>query len=177
MKMENFKSIEVCKILDIPKKRFNQYLERKQIRPSVPAGGSGYKNEFTFGDVLKIRLFQKLIEHGHTLPGASEIAFAPTSKVLTDSLQKAASELIAFKELIAEKTHSGKPLTLLGEASALPERVVWAFFKNESFTRAQMVGEFDEINSVLEGRDIALVIDFTAIAKEVIGLIKTAQGK
>jgi len=59
-----YSTLEVCKLLDTPKERLRDWMNRQFIVPSVSATGQGTKAEFSFDDICMVALFEFLLNFG-----------------------------------------------------------------------------------------------------------------
>jgi len=68
-----FRTSEVVKILSLNKNKFQDWLQRGFIRPSINISGRGGAHIFSFDDLLKIKTFMLLTEYGLCREKAKEI--------------------------------------------------------------------------------------------------------
>ena len=73
--MMEFKSSDVCELLNIDQNLLTQWIERGLIKASLPANGSGTRNIFTIEDICRVWAVKKLSSFGFRLRKASEIVY------------------------------------------------------------------------------------------------------
>lgn len=61
---KTFSTIDITKILLIPRERLRSWMKEGYIRPSVQAHGRGTKAEFTIRDVYVVAIFESLLKRG-----------------------------------------------------------------------------------------------------------------
>ena len=56
-----FTTFEICKAFDIKYEKLRQWIDRKDITPTIPSDGAGTKALFTIGDIYSILLFEDYV--------------------------------------------------------------------------------------------------------------------
>jgi hypothetical protein len=69
----SYRTLGICKALDIKRERLRDWIKVGHIKPTLPAHGQGTKAGFTLGDVYAIALFKKLTEQGFKRDLSAEI--------------------------------------------------------------------------------------------------------
>ena len=73
VEVASYRTLGICKALDIKRERLRDWIKAGHIKPTLPAHGQGTKAGFTLGDVYAIALFKRLTELGFKRDLSAEI--------------------------------------------------------------------------------------------------------
>ena len=169
---KEFLSADVCRITGIKSNTFGQWLARGFIRPSRPAGRSGYRNVFTMEDLCRIELFRLLTDSGFSRTNAAKFAFPAAEDGVSDKIERIFKKAIkAIKDYV-----TGGEGTLLTGSSRFPEPLFLAFWHSTEGTWVMDVNTVDQFTKLykhLQFQSGAYVVNVTEIANAVFEKIKS----
>ncbi len=61
---ESFSTLDITKMLDIPRERLRSWMKEEYIKPTVQASGRGSRAVFTKRDVLVVAIFESMLNRG-----------------------------------------------------------------------------------------------------------------
>lgn len=61
---KTFSTLDITKIMNIPRERLRSWMKEEYIKPSVKANGRGTRAEFTKRDVYSVAIFESLLNRG-----------------------------------------------------------------------------------------------------------------
>ncbi len=92
-----YSTLDIVKVLNIPRERLRDWMVRGFIKPSLPPTGKGTISVFVKADVFGVALFKKFIEKGYK----REVATEYIDMVLNQNLYSALN-IILFKSVIRD---------------------------------------------------------------------------
>lgn len=60
-----YSTLQICRILNIKRERFRDWMEQEHIKPTLPVSDYSLRAGFTYSDIFGIAIFKMLVEKGY----------------------------------------------------------------------------------------------------------------